>query len=248
MTVSEALSLPQTSNNWYYLELKHTGTAVEVVKHFDCGIEVRGTVTVTTSRATVMGSLAHNVQVGRKITALKQADKCSFEAARFWSIRGAEEQKFIPNEARDAADSAADLSRSKPLPTRSATDGALDTDGDGKLGIAFQVTGIIMGVRNSVQRDWSRWFTEPGYEIAASDTWTKDLRIRADFDNEEVVLDPASGPLVSGSTPRAGAKHALILRFLGRDASDPRVSAIVKASEVDTCFAIQDALPAGTLE
>jgi hypothetical protein len=249
-TVSEALSLPQTSNNWYYLELEQSGNDVEVSKHFDCGIEVRGSATVVLSRATLTASITRNLQAGRKINVSKQGTSCSFEAARFWSIRGADELRFLPGEpnpGRDFPDNISDVAKSKPLPTASMTDGAVDIDNDGKLGIAFQVTGIVMGTRNSVQRDWTRWFTEPGYEIAASQDWTSDLTVRADFDNEESIIDPTSGLLVSGSMPSGTAKHVLTLRFLGRDASDPRAAALIKADDVDTCYAIQDALPAGTL-
>jgi hypothetical protein len=248
VTVSEALSLPQSSNNWYYLEFKQSGTAVEVSKHFDCGIEVNGSATVTLSRKTVEGLIPHNVQTGRKATLVKEGDKCKLDAARFWSIRGADEARFLPNATRDSSDSVAKAATDKPLPTSQKTDGAVDTEGDGKLGVAFQVSGIITGTRNSVQRDWTRWFTETGFEITASSDWPSDLKIRADFDNEESILDPTSGLLVSGSSPKAGAKHVLKLRFLGRTAADPRVTAIVKANDVDTCFAIQDALPAEALE
>jgi hypothetical protein len=248
VTVSEALSLPQSSNNWLYLELKQTGSVVEVTKHFDCGIEIRGTATVTISRETLQALFAHNVQIGRKASVLKAGDKCSFETARFWSIRGADEARFLPNPARDSSDSVQSVAAAKPLPKPGMTDGAIDLEGDGKLGVAFQVDGVITGTRNSVQRDWSRWFTEPGYEITPSANWTSDLVLRADFDNEESVLDPTSGLLVSGSRPKTDAKHVLRLRFLGRDASDARVAAIVKASDVDTCYAVQDALPAEELE
>ena len=251
MTVSEALSLPQTSNNWYYLELKQSGDTVSVVKHFDCGIEVRGSATVILSKATLMASIAHNIQTGRKISVARQGASCSFEAARFWSIRGADELRYLPGEpkdGRDFPDKISDVAKSKPLPTAQMPDGAVDVDGDGKPGIAFQVTGIVMGTRNSVQRDWTRWFTEPGYEIAASKDFANDLTIRADFDNEESIIDPTSGLLVSNSAPKANAKHVLHLRFLGRDASDPRAMEIIKATDIETCYAIQDALPAGTLE
>jgi hypothetical protein len=251
MTVSEALSLPQTSNNWYYLELKQSGGAVSVVKHFDCGIEVRGSATVILSKATLMASIAHNVQTGRKINVARQGANCSFEAARFWSIRGADELRYLPGEpqdGRDFPDKISDVAKSKPLPTAQMPDGAVDVDSDGKPGIAFQVTGIVMGTRNSVQRDWTRWFTEPGYEIAASKDFANDLTIRADFDNEESIIDPTSGLLVSNSAPKANAKHVLQLRFLGRDASDARALALIKATDIDTCYAIQDALPAETLE
>lgn len=248
LTVSEALTLPQTSNNWYYLEFKQSGTEVQVSKHFDCGIEVRGSATVTLSRATLQALLTHNVQIGRKATVTKGGNNCTFDGARFWSVRGGDEMRFLPNATRDATESIDQAAAAKPLPTSTKTDGAVDLENDGKLGVAFQVSGIITGTRNSVQRDWTRWFTEPGFEIAASKTWEDDLEIRADFDNEESILDPTSGLLVSGSMPRAGAKHVMRLRFLGRDASDPRVSAIVKASDAETCFAIQDALPAEALE
>jgi hypothetical protein len=33
-------------------------------------------------------------------------------------------------------------------------------------------------------------------------------------------------------------------RFLGRTTDDPRAQAIVKADPVETCYAIQDAIPA----
>lgn len=249
-TVSEALSLPQTSNNWYYLELEQSGNDVEVAKHFDCGIEVRGSATVILSRATLTASITRNLQAGRKLSVSKQGTSCGFEAARFWSIRGADELRFLPGEpnpGRDFPDDISDVAKAKPLPTAAMSDGAIDVDNDGKLGIAFQVTGIVMGTRNSVQRDWTRWFTEPGYEIAASRDWTTDLTIRADFDNEESIIDPTSGLLVSGSMPSGTAKHVLKLRFLGRDATDPRAMALIKADDVETCYAIQDALPAGTL-
>ena len=250
LTVSEALSLPQTSNNWYYLELKQSGNDVEVAKHYDCGIEVRGSATVTLSRSTLTASITRNLQAGRKISVSKQGATCSFDAARFWSIRGADELRFLPGEpnpGRDFPDNISDVAKSKPLPTSSKSDGAIDIDNDGKLGIAFQVTGIVAGTRNSVQRDWTRWVTEPGSEIAAGQDWTTDLTIRADFDNEESIIDPTSGLLVSGSMPSGTAKHVLKLRFLGRDASDPRATAVIQGTEVDTCYAIQDALPAEQL-
>jgi hypothetical protein len=248
VTVSEALGLPQSSNNWYYLEFKQSGTEVEVSRHFDCGVEVSGSATVTFTRKTLESLILHNVQTGRKATLSKDGANCKFKSARFWSIRGADEQRFVPNATRDSSDSIDQVEATKPLPKPGMTDGAVDTESDGKLGVAFQVSGIVTGTRNSVQRDWTEWFTDAGFEIPASTNWTSDLKVRADFDNQENILDPTSGLLVSGSTPRAGANHVLRLRFLGRDTSDPRVSTIVKATDVDTCYAIQDAFPAEQLE
>ncbi|HKP59723.1 MAG TPA: hypothetical protein VJV78_23530 [Polyangiales bacterium] len=245
VSLADAFPLPQSSNNWYYLEFKQNGTNVEVSKHFDCGIQVNGSVTVKISKATLTALMQHNVQTGRKATLKKEGGKCVFDGARFWSIRGADETRFLPNDGRDSMESIQQVETAKPLPSRTMTDGAQDTENDSKLGVAFEVMGIVMGTRNSVQRDWTRWFTATGgYEITPSTDWKQDLKIRSEFDNQENVLDPSSGQLTSGSKPSGTAKHILRLRFLGRDKSDPRVSQIVKATDVDTCFAIQDAFPA----
>lgn len=244
VSLAQGFPLPQYSNNWYYLEIKQEGTAVEVTKHMDCGIEVLGTVTVTISPQTLEALLTANAQNGRKGTLSKQGDKCAFEMEHFWSIRGADAAPYLPGGIRNSNDSIAQAQSAKPLPTAAMPDGAVDTEKDGKLGVAFQVAGIASGTRNSVQRDWTRWFTAPGYEITPSTDWTSDLKVRSDFDNEESVLDPSSGLLAAGSMPDGSSKHILKLRFLGRDKSDARVSAIVKGKDTDTCFAIQDALPA----
>ena len=248
ITQSEAIGVAAWSNNWYYFELKQTGDDVEVVKHFDCGIQVTGQVIVSLSRTTTEILTRHNLQAGlRKNKLTKQGDKCVLDGSRFWSIRGADEARFVPNETRDSTDDVEVVAQTKPLPTMQNPDGAVDVELDGELGVRFEAAGALGGIRNSVQRDWTRWFTEPGFEITASPDWPNDLLVRVDFDNEEVVLAYSQPLLASGSVPTAGAKHQLKLRFLGRDASDPRVTAVVQSADVDTCYAIQDTFPAEEL-
>lgn len=248
ITISEALGVSQFSNNWYYFEVQQTGTEVQVTQHFDCGVTVLGTVTVTLPRSSLQAQLTHNQQAGRTATMRKDGATCRLETMRFWSIRGAEELRFLPDGVRDSEKSVAAVAQELPLPTPENPDGAIDVDGDGKLGLAYEITGLVSGIRNSVQRDWTRWFSAPGYEIVPSSDWPDDITIRADFDNEESVLDPSSGLLASGSTPKTNGEHQVTLRFLGRDASDPRRAAVVKADQVQTCYAIQDAMPAKQLE
>jgi hypothetical protein len=248
MTVSEAIGVGQTSNNWYLLEIEQSGDAIEITNSFDCGIEVQGSATVTLSKATLEGELPHNHQNGRKGTLKKVDGKCVLDVERFWSIRGADEMRFLPAGTRNSMMSIPDVAKANPLPTPSMPDGAVDTENDGKLGIAFQASGIIEGTRNSVQRDWTRWFTESGYEITPAMDWTADLTVRADFDNEESVMD-ASTPLLSSlSTPSATAKHVMKFHFLGRDRSDARAVALIKPSDTDTCYAIQDMMKAQELK
>jgi hypothetical protein len=234
-------------NNWAYYEIEQTGTSFAVKKHIDCGAEVLGSGTVTLSRATMEGTVKHNMQNGRTGSFELVDGKCVFDIARFWSVRGADEQRFLPNATRDSSMTMAELAEQKPLPTPRMTDGAFDLENDGKLGVAGQVNGIISGVRNSCQRDWDRWFTEDGYEITPALDFTSDLKIRIEYESEESVMSPTSGLLTTPTEPTSDWEHVTFLRFLGRTLDDPRAKAIVKAEDVETCYAIQDAMPAEEL-
>jgi hypothetical protein len=247
IAVGVVLELPQSVNIWHYFEISQQADDFVVTKHIDCGVEVLGDVTVTITRATLEGTVQHNHQDGRKGTLERNGARCDLDIARFWSIRGAEEARFIPNPTRDSTEQLTAVAAAKPLPTAANPDGALDPENDGKPGIAAQITGIASGTRNSVQREWHRWFTEPGYEIAANTDWQTDLRIRAEYDMEESVIDPTSGLLTTVPAATNSVKHVMLLRFLGRDLSDPRAAAVVKGNPVDTCYALQDALPAERL-
>ena len=248
ITVSEALGLPQSSTAWHFFELSQTGTTVEVSDHYDCGIQVVGTAQVNLSRAALEAQMEYNGQKGRKGTMRKEGDSCVFEFEPFWSVRGAEAERFLPGGIRNSTESIAAVSAMLPLPTPDHLDGAIDPDGDGILGLAFEVSGLISGTRNAVQRDWNRWFTAPGFEITPNVNWDEGLVVRADFDNDEQVLDPPSGFLASSAAPKTNAEHEVRLRFLGRDASDPRAVAMMQGTKVETCYAIQDALPAEAIE
>ncbi len=244
ITRSKALGVDQFSNNWYYLELTQNGDEVVVSKHFDCGVEVQGSVTVVLSKDAANALRAHNLQTGRKGTIKKNAQgKCDLTFDRFWSIRGADEAKFAPM-PRNTTKSISEVAMTQPIPTKDKTSGAEDWDGDGKLGSSWQITGALSGVRNSVQRDWTEWFTDDTHSITAGMDFTSDLVIRSRFDNEENVID-ASNPLLNqASMADASAPHILKLRFLGRTKTDTRVTTLVKANDFDTCLAVQSALPA----
>jgi hypothetical protein len=248
LAVGVVLELPQSVNIWHYFEIAQQGDDFVVTNHTDCGVEVLGDVTVTITRATLEGTVMYNHQTGRKGTLKRSGVTCALDIARYWSVRGADEARYIPNPTRDSTEALADVARAKPLPTAAMQDGAIDPENDGHMGIAAQVSGIASGTRNSVQREWHRWFTEPGYEITPSTDWTSDLRIRAEYDMEESVIDPTSGLLTTVPAASTAYKHVMQLRFLGRTLSDPRAQAIVKSNPVETCYALQDALPAERLQ
>ncbi len=243
VTRSQALGAGQFSNNWYYLEMTQNGDEVVVSNHFDCGIEVRGSVTVKLTPEAANALRAHNVQTGRKGTMKKGSDgNCELKFERFWSIRGADEMRFAPR-PRNSTKSITEIAMAQPLPTKDNPDGAEDWDGDGKLGSAWQITGILSGTRNSAQRDWTEWFTDASHTITPVADFKSNLVIRAAFDNEEKVFDATSPALNTTSAADAGAEHTLTLRFLGRDRSDSRVKGLVKSDEFATCQAVQAALP-----
>ena len=245
---AKVLELPQAVNVWIYLEIQQTGSDITVAKSFECGVEVQGTITATLSRETLIAATKINNQRGRKGQVSKQGNSCGLQIARYWTIRGADELRFIPNPERDSSQSITDVRAVNPLPTPQKPDGAVDSENDGKLGIASQITGIVSGTRNSVQREWTRYFTDSGYEIVPSLDWSNDLTIRAEYDNEDSVMDPISGLLTTVPQADLTAKHLLKLRFLGRDKSDPRATAFLKPADVDTCYAIQDAMPVESLQ
>jgi hypothetical protein len=248
-----ALNLPQLANSWYYFEINQPAGSVDwtVTKHFDCGQEIRGTVLVVLPPKTLEVHLVHNHQTGRKGRMGKNAaGQCEFSAERFWQIWGAPD-RFLP--ARNAVDEMSAISTRLPLPTRAAPDGAEDWDNDGHLGVAYQATGLVSGTRNSVQRSWLQWFSNAQHTITPATSWNE-ITARADFDGEESTFDPESGPLATSSVSdrRPEAPNRVTLKFLGKNASDPGVTALIRGIDpegnigaaVETCKAIQQAMPA----
>jgi hypothetical protein len=242
ITRSVALGAGQFANNYYYLELTQNGDEVVVSKHFDCGIVVRGTVTVQLSRATLEALMTRNLQQGRAGSLKKNGDRCDFAMERFWSVRGANEERFTPS-PRNTTMSIAAVAAANPLPTKDNTDGAEDWENDGVLGVAWQVS-LGNSVRNTVQRDWTEWFTDDEFTIEADAAWPNDLVVRSMFDVEEKLIAASSSLVSSLSTVDGQAKHTLTLRFLGRSLEEAKSKGILGATDFDTCTNIRNALPA----
>lgn len=242
-TVNVALGLPQTANNWYFYELAQDGENVEVVDHFDCGIEVLGTVRVQLRPQTIEALLTHNLQAGRKGKIRRSgAERCDFEMERFWSVRGAVEATYIPD--RKTPLSSSELAAQIPLPSKEAPTGAEDWDMDGELGIAWVITGVASGERHSIQRDYTDWRTDADFTIKPSRNWTRDFSLRSYIGSEEVVFAASSPTLAGSGVPDASAKHRVTFHFLGRNKSASEAKRILKAKPLDTCIAVREALPA----
>lgn len=251
MSVTEALTLEQCASIYYYLELKHEGENVEVVNQFNCGIEGRGSSNGSLNDATMRALMPSNSQIGRKGTMTKGPDgTCQFKMDRFWVVFGADEAVYAPS-PRNAEIPFTQEQASKPLPTTAT--GAIDFENDGKPGMAIVVTGAISGIRHSVQRASYVWLTNDRYKIMPSLDWATDIEAHADYYGEEVAIEvePADAVLLSaGANPVPTAQSArATFRFLGRNASDPRVAALVVSADpksdgaLQTCKNIVKALP-----
>lgn len=243
-TESLALNMPQYASNWYLYEFTQAGTALEVKAHMDCGIAVQGTVIVQLSPQTTSALMTHNRQVGRKGTVTQAAGAtCAVSLERFYSVRGVSEARYAPM-PRSRMVSLETLRAEQPLPPSTMPMATEDWDNDGKPGIAWVVSGIIPGVRHTAQRDWTTYFTAPGYTVPANSTFPNDLTIRAAFAAEEVVYAADPPSLRQLSQPNCAAKHTLTLRYLGKTADDPRAKQVLGRDDATTCANVRAALPA----
>jgi hypothetical protein len=243
LSASRALDEVGSANGYSYFEIEQSGADFVVTRQFDCGGIALGGGTAFLSRESLIALAQHNSQAGRKGRFELVDGKCSLEVARFWSLRGGDATRFLPD-TRDSMMSMDELSKQRPLPTPSMPEGAEDWENDGELGVASQHTGLVSGSRNGVQRDWDRWFSAQGYEVTPSMDFTTDILIRFEFEGEESVFAPTIGLLATKSEPAPEWDPVMRFRFLGRTKDDPRAQAVIKPEDVDTCYAIHDALPA----
>jgi hypothetical protein len=258
ITVATALGAPQYGNVWSYLEIQHKGADFTVAKQFDCGGQVKGTLHVTLREATTRVLMGHNHQVGRRGTMKKgTTGTCELALERFWGVRGALESNFIPAAGRNSNADLSQIQTERPLPKPATPTGAEDWDADSHQGIGWDVAGVVTGRRHSVQRDWSSWLTDSSYPVTPSMNWTTDIMVRAEADLEDSVFDTEpAGNLLLAAVAVADIRNVnnrVILKFLGRNAADPRVAALPvsgtdpdgnAASALATCLAIQTAMPA----
>lgn len=257
ISVATAIGAAQYGNVWHYLEFEQNGVDVRIAKQFDCGGAVKGTLNVTFRDATTRSVMTHNRQMGRRGTMKKNASGgCDVAFERFWGVRGAVEANFIPSGGRNSMADMTQVQAERPLPKPMTPAGAEDWDGDTFMGIGWDVAGAVTGRRHSVQRDWSSWFTDATYPVTAALNWTTDIVLRAEVDLEDSVFatEPANNFLLASvaTSDIRNVNNRLVMRFLGRNASDPRLRAVPitgtdpvadPATALATCLAIQAALP-----
>jgi hypothetical protein len=265
-SIDNILNQVQTSSNWYAYRIEQTGDAFEIAEMLSCGIVVSGTADVNLTVGGIRGLLYLNPQDrsaprgARRGTFAPAADGCTFAMDRHYVVRGLEE-RFLPDDFLAKPD----LATLPPLPFEDNPQklpdrpfgensaGAVDTDGDGDLGLRFVVSGNASGARNAVQRDWLEYFLDARFPIAArAIEFVADAR----FANQENILSVTGCPrigcgvLLAGSVPSTTLRHRIRFRYLGRGLTEPRVARIFEApikedpeKDFTTCANLRAALP-----
>jgi hypothetical protein len=236
----------QQTAQWFYLVLAQHGDQVTVIDHHDCGLLTRGVAEAVVPRET-LGVLARkNSWRERKAQVVRVAERCEVRFQRAWSVRGADPAAFLPRGVFAQCD--LDCQREAPLPSAADPAGAEDWNGQtyAKPGFAMSISGATSGTRWTTQRLYSEWFSSEAYPVVATAQRDR-LTLGASFDAETHVLsvEPPS-PLLQGALARPDGKSArnrVELLFLGRTASEPRASAVVRqVDRVERCLHIQNVL------
>jgi hypothetical protein len=250
----------QVSSNWFFFRLAQDGDAFRVVEALDCGILVTGNATVRYTPASLRaiihdsgmdGSHGHPARAG---VSREVPGGCAVSFARWYAVRGLAES-FLPADflARPELSSLAKLPTVPDPAVMSGTpEGALDADGDGAPGLAFQIEGIAAGVRNSAQRDWKEFAVPAGASVRAA---ALSFDVQGSFDLQESVLrvsecGSACGLISSVARPAQDIPPRMTFAYVGRDLDGSRVSQVATRApgadlgdDLATCANVRLLLP-----
>ncbi|MEZ4375792.1 MAG: DUF4215 domain-containing protein [Polyangiaceae bacterium] len=258
-SIDRVLNGLQTSTNWYVYKISQSGSTFTIDENIFCGIRVSGSVDVVLPEIGVKALMYRNsqdqtntVQGPRQGEAVAAGDSCTFSLERWYFLRGLDFDADPPFAPADFSTNA-ELGTLRAMPTPDTPDGAVDTDGDGHLGMRWEVTGNASGVRHTVMRDWNEYSPDPEFPIGPNQI---EFTSYSKFDNQEVIFETEGCPpigcgvLEALSDPSKTHKGRVTFRYLGANLDDPRVAAIVgsplhmdEAEDLATCARVRDALP-----
>lgn len=275
-SIDDIFNEVQTTSNWFLWhahDLAEDGS-FEIDAALNCGIQVSSSkVDVNLTPAGIDGLMYKAAQDGSGGRPPRKGrwqtfsnGSCGIDVDRHYFVRGCDES-LLPDETAPPWPDFATLDQQKPLPcTVAFTNGctaddvakATDDDANGLPGVAWVVSRGASGVRDTAQRDWGEYFSDPNeadprYQIASG---SLEFDVRAHFDNEEHILAITQcppigcGPLKAASKPSATLQHRIRMRWLGTSLDDPRVAAIVVGpphadakADATTCENLRNALP-----
>lgn len=228
----------QVSSNWFFFRFAQEGDSFRVLDALDCGIEVTGSATVRYTPESLRAILQTSGMDGktgrpaRRGTSRAAAGGCAVTFERWYAVRGVTDA-FLPADPT----STPELSTLTPLPAvkdpvagTETPAGAIDPDGDGLPGLAFQIEGIASGVRNSAQRDYKEYATPPGAAVPAA---AMSFDLPGAFDLQESILrvtecGTACGLLATSARVAKDIPPRITFSFVGRDIAGPRVSQVAR--------------------
>jgi hypothetical protein len=261
----------QTSSAWSLFRFQQTGNDFQVVEELDCGVHVTGSATVDFTPASLrvnmylnrMDGVADDGGVARQArhgTSQAVPGGCKVTFDRWYKLRGAVDT-YLPADFSTHPV----LSSLPPLPSVDGgyqptstlwPAGATDPDGDGIPGIAYQIKGLLAGVRNAVEREWQEYATHDGAPVPA---YALNMVVPDGYDDQESVMRVTQAPagawmlLAAGANVDPSLRGRLALSFVGKTYGSARVSRVVvgvprQNAEYDqtTCANVQLILPHDT--
>lgn len=250
----------QTSSTWFLYRFSQTGDDAVVEEELHCGVHVSGGASVDYTAGTLRGLLyANRMDRGgshgpRHATSRAEGGGCAVSLDRWYAVRGASEDYLPPDfVAKPALASLPPLpSVDDPVTSNVSPPGSTDPDGDGVPGAAFDIRGLVSGVRESAQRDWKEYVTQPGAPVPAGGL---SLLLPGVYDLQENVLRVTNCGGSCGLVASLGhvAKELtarVVLYFLGKTFGGPRVSKVVVDTpranldhDLTTCANVRLVLP-----
>jgi hypothetical protein len=252
----------QVSSNWELFEFTQTGDTFVVTQELDCGVHVTGSETVDYTPGTLSAIRYLNRMDGmgthpaRQGTSVAVGGGCNVSFDRWYDIRGGVDS-LLPADfstmpalnTLPALPIVADPVDAGPTDMNSPP-GATDPDGDGIPGMGFQLTGLVNGVRDSVQRDYKGYASTTPAEAAALS-----FEVDGEFDLQESVMAvtncgtgcPLGAEL---ATAAGGTPHHITFAFIGKTYGSVRVTPVVVntlradlTDDLATCANVKLVLP-----
>jgi hypothetical protein len=221
--LASAIGQDQASHNWFYLEVRHEGADLVVLKGLHCGYEVIKKTALgadVDSSGAWAGILSHVGSTGRKGHYAKQGTTCHLSLDKEYVVRGATVGYYV-----DPAN---------PLPSKTqqaagSTPGWEDWDGDGNPGISLKVnSAVASGVLYLAQRDWTVYdgttpLSAPKFKVSIT------------YDGEQVALGRSSGSPQAIETTSAPSSDATQHYAWFQKLSDGQAT----GSDTDICAAVR---------
>ena len=255
----------QTTSAWFIYRFSQQGNDFQVEQALNCGVRTTGSATVEATGGSLRAllystALGPNTPRGpRRGTFAPDGAGCALTFERWYNGRGILDT-LLPADFRVKPDldalPAIPFESNPTNPTQSDSAlfaaGADDAEHDGIPGMAFRITGIAAGVRNSAQRDYKEYATLPGLPVPKN---TILMTVPGAWDLQESVLRVTDCGLSCGlvsSRAFVAKDHPprIVFRFLGKSLSGPAVSAVVKGNlgdsveaDLGTCGNVRNALP-----